>query len=61
MLTRLKVTTIRERIRLRTGLVATHARNHPNYVDPNLNITDLAGAGVITNPCLLQLVMRVQW
>jgi len=68
-----KVTTIRERFRLRTELIATNALNHPNYQDPNLNITDLAAAGVVTQvvnrntkmdmaiPRYVQLVLRLQW
>ncbi len=68
-----KVTTVRERFRVRTELVATNALNHPNYQDPGLNISNLASAGVITNvvnrntkmdmaiPRFIQLVLRVQW
>lgn len=68
-----KITTIRERIRIRTELVATNALNKPNYNDPGLNISDIAGAGVITSvlnrnnkvdtaiPRYLQLVLRIQW
>ena len=68
-----KVTTVRERFRIRTELIATNALNHPNYQDPNLNISSPASAGVITNvvnrntrldmaiPRYLQLVLRVGW
>jgi hypothetical protein len=68
-----KVTTIRERYRLRFEAIATNALNHPNYVDPNLNITDLAAGGVVTNvvnrntkmdmaiPRYIQLVLRIQF
>jgi hypothetical protein len=68
-----KVTTVRERFRIRTELIATNALNHPNYQDPNLNISNPVSAGVITNvvnrntrldmaiPRYLQLVLRVGW
>ena len=68
-----KITTIRERVRVRTEIVATNAANHPNYNDPNLNITNTAGAGVVTAvlnrnnkvdsaiPRYVQLVLRIQW
>ncbi len=68
-----KVTTIRERIRVRTELVATNALNKPNYNDPGLNISNIAAAGVVTAvlnrnnkvdaaiPRYLQLVLRIQW
>lgn len=68
-----KITNIGEKFRIRTEMVATNALNHPNYVDPNLNITDLAAGGVVTNvvnrnnkmdmaiPRVIQLVLRVQW
>jgi hypothetical protein len=44
-----KVTTIRERYRVRFEAVATNALNHPGYMDPNLNVSDPVGVGVITN------------
>jgi hypothetical protein len=68
-----KITPIGERVRLRTEVVATNALNHPNYQNPNLNVNNLAAAGVITNvanrntnmdssiPRFIQLVVRVQW
>jgi hypothetical protein len=68
-----KITTIRERVRLRTEIVATNALNHPNYNDPGLNISQTAGAGVVTAvlnrnnkvdsaiPRYVQLVLRIQW
>lgn len=68
-----KITPIGERIRLRTEVIATNALNHPNYQNPNLNVNNLAAAGVITNvanrntnmdssiPRFIQLVLRVQW
>jgi len=68
-----KITSIAEKVRIRTEMVATNALNHPNYVDPGLNITDLAAGGVVTNvvnrnskmdmaiPRVIQLVLRVQW
>lgn len=68
-----KVTTIKERYRLRLEMVATNALNHPNYMDPNLNINNLAAAGVVTNvvnrntkmdmaiPRFIQLVIRFQF
>jgi hypothetical protein len=68
-----KITTIRERVRLRTEIVATNALNHPNYNDPGLNISQTAGVGVVTAvlnrnnkvdsaiPRYVQLVLRIQW
>jgi hypothetical protein len=68
-----KVTTIRERYRVRFEAVATNALNHPGYMDPNLNVSDPVGVGVITNvlnrsnkidmqiPRVLQLILRFQF
>jgi hypothetical protein len=68
-----KIFTFRERIRLRLELLATNALNHPNYLDPNMNISQAATAGVITAsmnrnqkfdsaiPRELQAQIRVEW
>jgi hypothetical protein len=64
---------LRERVRLRLELLANNALNHPNYMDPNTNITNLGTAGVITAtmdrnakfdsavPRELQAQLRVEW
>lgn len=68
-----KITSLGERVRLRTEIVANNVLNHPNYQNPNLNISNLALAGVITAvhhrnsnmdtsiPRYMQLVLRIQW
>ncbi|HLJ44646.1 MAG TPA: TonB-dependent receptor [Bryobacteraceae bacterium] len=40
---------ITERLRLRCELGATNLLNHPNWGNPNLNITSIGAAGVITS------------
>jgi hypothetical protein len=64
---------LKERLRIRLELLANNALNHPNYMDANTNITNLATAGVITAtmdrnakfdsavPRELQLQLRVEW
>ncbi len=64
---------LRERVRVRLELLANNALNHPNYMDPNTNITNLGTAGVITAtmdrnakfdsavPRELQAQLRVEW
>jgi hypothetical protein len=44
-----KIFTLKERVRLRVELLlANNALNHPNYRDPNTNISQAGTAGVIT-------------
>jgi hypothetical protein len=64
---------LKERVRMRLELLANNALNHPNYMDPNTNITNLGTAGVITAtmdrnakfdsaiPRELQVQLRVEW
>ena len=64
---------VKERLRVRLEFLANNALNHPNYMDPNMNITNLATAGVITAtmdrnakfdsavPRELQAQLRVEW
>ncbi|MBI4876083.1 MAG: carboxypeptidase regulatory-like domain-containing protein [Acidobacteria bacterium] len=64
---------IRERAKLRLELNASNVLNHPNYVDPNTNITSTATVGTINNvvnrnskmdmaiPRYIQLIARLQW
>jgi hypothetical protein len=64
---------IRERFRLRFELNASNVLNHPNYVDPDTNISNKATVGTINNvvnrnnkmdmaiPRYVQLIMRLQW
>jgi hypothetical protein len=64
---------VKERVRVRLELLANNALNHPNYMDPNTNITNLGTAGVITAtmdrnakfdsavPRELQVQLRVEW
>ena len=64
---------VKERVRLRLELLATNALNHPNYMDPNTNITNLGTAGVITAtidrnakfdsaiPREMQAQLRIEW
>jgi hypothetical protein len=68
-----KVFTFRERVRLRLELLASNALNHPNYLDPNVNISQGATAGVVTAsmnrnqkfdsavPREMQAQLRVEW
>ncbi len=68
-----KVTSYKERYKLRTELIVTNLFNHPGYLDPNLNISDPVGAAQITGvlnrnnkidmqiPRVLQLVPRLQF
>ncbi len=63
-----------ERLRLRVEMLANNTFNHPNYADPNTNITAGANvAGVVTStidrnakfdtaiPRELQLLLRLEW
>jgi len=62
-----------ERARLRLEFNATNALNHPNYVDPDTNISNRATVGTINNvvnrnskmdmaiPRYLQLIVRLEW
>jgi hypothetical protein len=43
-----KYFTLRERARLRWEMTATNFFNHPNWSDPNVNISDLVQSGVIS-------------
>lgn len=64
---------IKERTRLRFEFLATNVFNHPNYMDPNTNITSTGLTAVITNvqdrnskmdtaiPRVLQAQLRVEW
>jgi hypothetical protein len=64
---------IRERARLRLELNATNVLNHPNYVDPDTNITNRATVGTISNvvnrnskmdmaiPRYIQIILRLTW
>ena len=64
---------IRERARIRIEFLANNALNHPNYMDPNTNITSTGLTGVITAvqdrnskmdtaiPRVLQAQLRVEW
>ena len=38
-----------ERVRMRLELTATNALNHPNYAEPNMNISERANVGVISD------------
>jgi len=38
----------REHLRIRVELTAVNILNHPNYSDPNMNITQAGNVGVIT-------------
>ena len=62
-----------ERVRLRLEFLATNSLNHPNYSDPNTNITAAGAAGVVTNvvdrnlkfdsaiPREVQAHLRLKW
>ncbi|MCC6539528.1 MAG: TonB-dependent receptor [Bryobacterales bacterium] len=64
---------VKERVRMRLELLGTNVTNHPNYMNPNMNITDLGTAGVVTAtmdrnakfdsaiPRELQAQLRVEW
>jgi len=64
---------IKERAKLRIEMLATNTLNHPNYAEPNTNVTNVGGAGVITNvtdrnakfdtaiPRELQAQIRLEW
>lgn len=68
-----KVFHVKERMRIRVELLANNAMNHPNYLDPNTNISQAATAGVITQtmnrnakfdsaiPRELQAQLRLEW
>jgi hypothetical protein len=65
--------TIRERARLRLEFNVTNVLNHPNYRDPDTNISNVATVGRITNvgdrnykmdmaiPRYPQLIARLEW
>jgi hypothetical protein len=64
---------IRERARLRLEFNASNACNHPNYRDPDTNISNVATVGTINNvvdrnakmdmaiPRYVQLIVRLEW
>ncbi len=64
---------IRERVRLRVEFLGSNVMNHPNYQDPNTNISSVGLTGVITAvqdrnskmdspiPRVLQAQLRVEW
>ena len=64
---------VKERVRIRFEFLANNALNHPNYQDPNTNITTLGLTGVITAvqdrnskmdtpiPRVMQAQLRVEW
>jgi hypothetical protein len=64
---------IRERFRLRLEFNVTNVLNHPSYRDPDLNISNVATVGKITNvvdrntkmdmaiPRYPQLIARLEW
>ncbi len=68
-----KAFVIRERLRLRFELIASNVFNHPNYRDPNTNISQTASVGRISNvvdrnskmdmaiPRYIQLALRLNW
>jgi hypothetical protein len=65
--------TLKERVRFRLEFLGTNVLNHPNYMNPNMNITDLGTAGVVTAtmdrnakfdsaiPREMQAQLRVEW
>lgn len=65
--------TIQERFRLRLEFNVTNVLNHPNYTDPDLNISNVATVGRISNvvnrnskmdmaiPRYPQLIARLEW
>lgn len=64
---------IKERAKLRLEFLATNTLNHPNYAEPNTNITNVGGAARITNvtdrnekfdtaiPREMQAQIRLEW
>ncbi|MDX2180788.1 MAG: TonB-dependent receptor [Bryobacteraceae bacterium] len=64
---------VKERARIRLEFLATNALNHPQYMDPNMNISNIATAGRITATMNrnvkfdsainreLQAQLRVEW
>ena len=68
-----KMFVIRERVRLRTEVLATNALNTPNYINPNTNITAAGQVGVVTStvnrnnrmdsgiPRVMQMHVRLDW
>jgi hypothetical protein len=64
---------IKERMKLRIEMLATNTLNHPNWADPNTNITAAGVAGKVTNvvdrngkfdsaiPRELQAQIRLEW
>jgi len=68
-----KAFVIRERLRLRFELIASNVFNHPNYRDPNTNISQTASVGRISDvvdrnskmdmaiPRYIQLALRLNW
>lgn len=68
-----KIYTVRERVRIRVEMLANNVLNHPNYRDPETNISQAATAGVITLtmdrntkfdsaiPREMQAQLRIEW
>jgi hypothetical protein len=64
---------IKERAKLRLEFLATNTLNHPNYLDPNTNVTNVGVAGRITDvtnrndkfdtaiPREIQAQIRLEW
>jgi hypothetical protein len=64
---------IKERAKLRLEFLATNTLNHPNYLEPNIDITNVGGAARITNvtnrnekfdtaiPREIQAQIRLEW
>lgn len=65
--------TVKERVRFRLEFLGTNVLNHPNYMNPNMVVTDLGTAGVVTAtmdrnakfdsaiPREMQAQLRVEW
>ncbi|HWR51825.1 MAG TPA: carboxypeptidase regulatory-like domain-containing protein [Bryobacteraceae bacterium] len=68
-----KYFSVRERLRLRTELIATNSLNHPNYNNPATNISTASSVATVTSvvdrnskfdsaiPRVLQFHMRLEW
>ncbi|MBL8229823.1 MAG: TonB-dependent receptor [Bryobacterales bacterium] len=64
---------LKERVRFRLEFLGTNVLNHPNYMNPNTNVTDLGTAGVVTAtmdrnakfdsaiPREMQAQLRIEW
>lgn len=64
---------VKERVRFRLEFLGTNVLNHPNYMNPNMVVTDLGTAGVVTAtmdrnakfdsaiPREMQAQLRVEW